>query len=97
MIKVYGEKVYATEYPPQEIVDELIAGWYHDFPTNMVILLGWLRNIKKEMDQNNGSLDINERLGTGLLYQLIRRLVDMTLTLDHKLLPEVRVSGLRVT
>lgn len=25
MIKVYGEKVYATEYPPQEIVDELIA------------------------------------------------------------------------
>lgn len=62
MIKVYGEKVYATEYPPQEIVDELIAGWYHDFPTNMVILLDWLRKIKKEMDQNNGSLDINTKI-----------------------------------
>lgn len=58
MIKICGKKIYGTEYPSQEIVDQLIADWYYMYHSNLAVLLDWLRKVKKEMDQNNGKVDI---------------------------------------
>lgn len=64
MIKICGKKIYGTEYPPQEIVDQLIADWYYMYYSNLAVLLHWLRKVKKVMDQNNGHLDIEAQLAS---------------------------------
>lgn len=62
MIKIPGETICGSEYPSQEVVCKLIADLYNSFDTNSEVLLDWLRKVKKEMDQNNGSLDINAKI-----------------------------------
>lgn len=36
--------------------------WYFDVPENEIVAVRWLKQVKKEMDENNGWVDIQAQI-----------------------------------